>query len=160
MKPELERIEVETLRRGDDDLSIHHAVERKVGKKRLTKLRKVAIERPQVAALNEEVGPMAEDDRAKAVPLRLVKKSASLPATCPQAWPAWARPVVRSRTPLVDVFDSSMAIPASSVGMKPVAILLFVVVTTQVVRPQSRSASNLLPFAGGTRVRLEIGRWR
>src|SRR5262245_38975133 len=77
MKPELERIEVESTRAGDDDLSIHHAVERKVGKQRLAKLGKVAIERSQVAALNEEVGAMAENYPAKAIPLRLVKKPAS-----------------------------------------------------------------------------------
>src|SRR5262245_47325082 len=77
MKPQLERIEVESVRRGNDDLSVHHAVQRKVGKKRVAKLGKVAIERPQIAALNEEVRAMAEHDRAKAVPLRLVKKPAA-----------------------------------------------------------------------------------
>src|SRR4026209_366833 len=76
MKTELERIEVESMRAGDDDLSIQHAVERKVGKQRLAKLREIAIERSQVAALNEEVGIMSEHNRAKAIPLRLVQKPA------------------------------------------------------------------------------------
>ena len=77
MEPELKCVEVKPMRSGNHDLAVQHAVVRQVGKKRLAKLREVAIERPQVAALNEEVGLMAEDNRAKPIPLRLVKKSAS-----------------------------------------------------------------------------------
>src|SRR5262245_1283663 len=77
MKPQLERIEVESLRRRDDDFSIDHAVVRKVRQERFTKLGKAAVERSKVAALNEEVGPLAEHNRARAVPLRLVQKSAA-----------------------------------------------------------------------------------
>ena len=43
--------------------------------KRLVQLGKVAVERPQVAALDEHVARAAKDDRAKAVPLRLVEKA-------------------------------------------------------------------------------------
>ena len=41
---------------------------------RVVQLGKIAIERPQVAALDEDVGRAAKDDRAKAVPLRLVQE--------------------------------------------------------------------------------------
>ncbi len=44
---------------------------------RLVQLGEVAIERPQVAALDEDVRIAAKDDRAKAVPLRLVQKPAA-----------------------------------------------------------------------------------
>ena len=76
MKPELKPFEVEPVRRGDDDFTVDHAIVGQSGEKRRVQLRKIAIERPQIAALDEDVGPAAEDERAKSVPLRLVEEGA------------------------------------------------------------------------------------
>ena len=46
--------------------------------KRVVQLGKVAIERPQIAALDEHVGSAAKHDRAKPVPLRLVQERPAL----------------------------------------------------------------------------------
>src|SRR5262249_42095634 len=64
----------EPARRGDDDLAVDDAARRKREKQRGVQLGKVAVERPQVAALHEQLGAAAKNDRAKTVPLRLVEK--------------------------------------------------------------------------------------
>ena len=46
-------------------------------KQRVVKLGKVAIERPEVAALNVDVGLAAKDDRPEAVPFGLVEEAAA-----------------------------------------------------------------------------------
>ena len=46
-----------------------------LSRKSVVQLGKVAIERPQVAALDEDVGLAAKDDRAEAVPLRLEQEA-------------------------------------------------------------------------------------
>ena len=77
MQPQLKRIEVEAARLDDDDLAVDHATARQLFEQRIVQLRKIAVERPQVAALNEHVGRAAKDDRAKSVPLRLEQKSSA-----------------------------------------------------------------------------------
>jgi hypothetical protein len=53
MQSQLEGIEIETARRGNDDLPINHAAIGQLFEKRVMHLRKVAIQRPQVATLDE-----------------------------------------------------------------------------------------------------------
>ncbi len=74
MKPHLERVEIEPVGRGDHDLAVHHTAVRQPGQKGLMELRKVAIERPEVPTLDEDLGSAAKDDRAKPVPFGLVQK--------------------------------------------------------------------------------------
>ncbi len=74
MQPHLQRVEIEAMRRGDDDLAVEHTL----GQRRqqcVVQIRKVAIERPQVAALDEEVRWPAKHDCAKAVPFRFVQEA-------------------------------------------------------------------------------------
>ena len=78
MKPELKRIEIKPMCSGNHDLAIEHAIGRQIVEQRLPQLGKVAVKRAQIPALNVEVGLMSKDDRAKPVPLRLVKKATSL----------------------------------------------------------------------------------
>ena len=76
MQPQLQRVEVEPFRRRDHDLAVDDAVGRKSGEQRVVQLGEVAIERPQVAALHEQVACPAKHDRPEAVPFRLEKKRA------------------------------------------------------------------------------------
>ena len=71
MKTQLERLELETARTRDHELPVDDASLRKLGFHHLHELRKVAIERLRVAALNQHLVPVAKNERAKAVPLRL-----------------------------------------------------------------------------------------
>ena len=74
MEPHLQRVEVEAVRRRDDDLAVNHRARRQLLDQGLVQLREIAVERLQVAALDEHVGRVAEHDGAKAIPLRLVQK--------------------------------------------------------------------------------------
>ena len=78
MQPQLERVEVESMIGGDDDLAVDHASLRQSVQQRVVQLGKVPIERPQIAALDVDVRFAAEHDRAEAVPLRLVQEIAGL----------------------------------------------------------------------------------
>ena len=72
MQPHLERVEVEAMRRGDDNLAVEDAL-RQRRRECLVQVREIAIERPQVAALDVHVRRPAKHDRAKAVPFGFVK---------------------------------------------------------------------------------------
>ena len=77
MEPQLKGVEVEAPWRRDHDLAVDDAAVRAGGRANIVvELGKVPVERPQVAALNEDVAAAAEDDGAKPVPLRLVQKVA------------------------------------------------------------------------------------
>src|SRR5262245_32432303 len=76
MQSKLQTIEVEPLRRRDDDLAVDDAAGRQPGQQGVVQLGKVTVQRPQTAALNVAIVFAAEDERTKAVPLRLVKESA------------------------------------------------------------------------------------
>ena len=67
----LQRVEVEPLRSGDHDLAVDHDCRWNPLQQRVMQLREVAIEGPEVAALNVDVFLCAEDDGPKAVPLGL-----------------------------------------------------------------------------------------
>ena len=71
MQPHLQRIEVETVRSGDDNLTVHYTTVRQLAQKDVMKVGEIAIERTEVAALNEHVLAASKHDRSKAVPLRL-----------------------------------------------------------------------------------------
>src|SRR6188768_3504494 len=74
MQPELQRVEVETVRRRNHDLTVDDAVERQPGEQRIVQFGEVPVERPEVAALDEQLRPAPEDDRTEPVPLGLVEK--------------------------------------------------------------------------------------
>jgi hypothetical protein len=71
VQPQLERIEVEAVRRGDDDLAVDDAALGERFKQRIMQFWEIAVERPQVAALYENVCCAAKDDRPEAVPFGL-----------------------------------------------------------------------------------------
>ena len=74
MQPQLQRIEVQPLRRRDDDLTVDHAAGGNAFEKRVVQLGKVPVEGSKIAALDVDIGCRAEDDRAESIPLRLVEE--------------------------------------------------------------------------------------
>ena len=76
MQPHLKRVEIEPVRRGDHDLPVDHAVLGQPLQQRVMQLGEIAVERAEVAALDEEVGRAAKDDGAESVPLRLEEHGA------------------------------------------------------------------------------------
>src|ERR1051325_4585738 len=71
MQAQLQQVKVEAVRRGDHDLAVDHAAVRQRADQPVVQLRKVAIQRLEIPALDVGVASAAKDDRAKAVPLRL-----------------------------------------------------------------------------------------
>src|SRR4051812_30272784 len=78
MDAQQERLEVEAVRSGNDDLTIDDAALGQVRLERRWQLGEVAVERLQVSALDEHLIAVAEDDRAKAVPFRLEQPAVGL----------------------------------------------------------------------------------
>src|SRR6185295_3468298 len=70
MKPQLQRIEFEPAVSCDHYFSIEHALVSQLCSKRVEQLRKVAIQRFCVAALNEDLIAIAKDKGAEPIPLR------------------------------------------------------------------------------------------
>ena len=68
MQAHLQGIEVEPVRCGDHDLAVEHAAVGQTGPKRVVQLGKVAIERLEVAALDEDVVAAAKDDARESRP--------------------------------------------------------------------------------------------
>ena len=56
MQPKLKGVEIEPARRGDHDFAVNDAAVRQARQKYVVQLGEVAVERPQVATLNEDVG--------------------------------------------------------------------------------------------------------
>ena len=71
----LQRLEVQAAVGGDDDLAVEHAPLRELRLERRHEFGEVARHRPLVAAAELDLVAVAEDDRAEAVPLRLVRRS-------------------------------------------------------------------------------------
>src|ERR1051325_3598373 len=71
MESHLKRLEGKSGRRDDYDLAIEHAALRQLLGQDLDELGEVAIERLLVAALNEDLAVILEDECAEAVPLGL-----------------------------------------------------------------------------------------
>ena len=63
MQPQLQRVEVQAAIRGDHDLAVDDAAGRQPFEQCLVQLRKIAIERLQIAALDVDVVVRAKDDR-------------------------------------------------------------------------------------------------
>jgi hypothetical protein len=68
---ELEGVEVETMRRDDDDFAVEDATGGELREEWGAELGKVAVEGFAVAGLQEELVVVAEEDAAEAVPLGL-----------------------------------------------------------------------------------------
>src|SRR4029453_4946784 len=68
---ELERLEVEPAGGCDDELAVERAAQWELCGEMRPQLGEVAVERFRVAALEQELVPIAEHQHAKAVPLRL-----------------------------------------------------------------------------------------
>ena len=77
MQPKLQQIEIQSVCGDDDDFTVDDRPGRELLEECVVKLGKVAIERPEVAALNVDVGLAAEDDRPEAVPFGLVQEAAA-----------------------------------------------------------------------------------
>src|SRR4051812_28728530 len=73
MKAQLQLVEVEAVARCNDDLAVEHAGLRQRGNQRLVELGKIAIERPEIPALDIDVVAAAKHNRPEAIPLRLVQ---------------------------------------------------------------------------------------
>src|SRR5262249_46861445 len=76
VQPELQPIEVESMRGHDDDFAVDDDAGWKLFQQRVVKLGEIAIERPEIAALDVDVRRTAKHDGAKPVPLRFVEKVA------------------------------------------------------------------------------------
>src|SRR5216110_2959778 len=71
METKLQRLEVETTILRDHDFSVEHASRGKLPRKCFDELREIPVEGLLVAALNEQLVAVAEDERAEAIPFRL-----------------------------------------------------------------------------------------
>jgi len=75
VETELEGVEVEAARTGDDDLAVDHGLLGKGCAERVEELREIALQGQAVAALQVERFALAEDDAAEAIPLGLVDET-------------------------------------------------------------------------------------
>src|SRR5258708_6885368 len=71
MDPLEQRLELERAVLSDDDLAVEHAPLGQLLAKRRRELRKVPLQRLEIAALDLHVVPVAKDERTKTVPFRL-----------------------------------------------------------------------------------------
>ncbi len=74
MQAHLESVEVQAVRRGDHDLAIQNRAVRQPGPQRVVQLRKIPIERLEIAALDEDLVAATKDNGPKAVPLGFEEK--------------------------------------------------------------------------------------
>jgi len=78
VEPELQGVEIEAPRGRDHHLAVHHASGRQARKEHVVHLREIAVERPEIAALDEDVVVAAEHESAKTVPFRLVEEATAV----------------------------------------------------------------------------------
>jgi len=71
VEAQLERVEIEFVVSDNDNLTIEHATLRERGTQRIKQVREVAVERFLIAALDEDLVAIAEDEGAEAVPFGL-----------------------------------------------------------------------------------------
>ena len=69
MNPQLQGLEVETARAGDDDFAVEDASIRQLRAQRVEQFGKVSIQGFLVAALQQDLLAVAKHQRAKAIPL-------------------------------------------------------------------------------------------
>lgn len=77
MKPELELIEIEPIIFNDNDFAVEHAASGKGRSERIEQFGEIAIERFFIAALDNDLVPIAKDERTKSVPLGLKNPAAA-----------------------------------------------------------------------------------
>jgi hypothetical protein len=90
VETELQRFEVERAVSGDDNLTIEHASLRKRRPQRLNHLGEITVQRLLVAALDQDLVAIAEDQGAKTIPLRLENPASHLGQFAVPVWPASA----------------------------------------------------------------------
>src|SRR6185295_17889667 len=73
MQAQLQRVEVEPIRSGYDDLAVKNASRWQLLQEDVVQIGEVAIERAPVAALDEHVVSATKHERAKAVPFGFVQ---------------------------------------------------------------------------------------
>lgn len=71
MKAELQRIKIKLILSNDDEFTIEYAAGRQSGAQRFEQLRKVAVERLFIPALNQDFVMIPENQCSKSVPFRL-----------------------------------------------------------------------------------------
>src|SRR5215210_6179868 len=74
MQPQLKGIEIESVRRSDDDLTIQYAAIGQPLEQGFAQLWKVSVERSEVAALDEDIPSAPKHDGTEPVPFGLVQK--------------------------------------------------------------------------------------
>ena len=95
--------------RRDHDLAVDDAAVGSAASKRVVQLGEVAVERPQVAALDIHVALAAKDDGAEAVPFR-ARTEMGLPEATRKASRAWARSGARSGMTWSGIGDRGLGI--------------------------------------------------
>src|SRR5688572_29057454 len=78
MQTQLQRVEIEAVRRGNDDFSVHDTLRGQLCDERFVQLGEVSIERLEVPALDVDIVRAAKNNPAEAVPLRLEQESLAL----------------------------------------------------------------------------------
>ena len=71
MNAQLECLKVETTLCGNYNFAVEHAACGQLGTQCIEQLGKIAIQRFLITALDEDLVPIAEDQSAEAIPLRL-----------------------------------------------------------------------------------------
>ena len=72
VNPQQQRVEVEPIGARDDDLAVEDAASRQIRSQGRRQLREVAVQRLEVAALDEHLVAVSEDESPEAVPFGLV----------------------------------------------------------------------------------------
>jgi hypothetical protein len=72
---QLQRIEIQAVWSGDDDLAVKDARRRQSLDQRVVQLGEVAVQRPKIPALNVHVVCGSKDDGPEAIPFWFVEKS-------------------------------------------------------------------------------------
>ena len=78
MQAHLQRVEVQPVRRRDDDFPVDDAAVGQVSEHGGVYVGEIAIQRPQLPALNVGAAAAAKDDGAEAVPFRLEEHTLAL----------------------------------------------------------------------------------
>ena len=78
MQPHLQRVEVQPVAGGDDDFPVDARSRRQLRQDGVVHVGEIAIQRPQLTALNVGAAAAAKDDGAEAVPFRLEEHTFAL----------------------------------------------------------------------------------
>ena len=78
MDAHLQRVEIQAVRRRDDDFPVDDAAVRQLRQDGVVHVGEIAIQRPQLTALNVGAAAAAKDEGAEAVPFRLEEHTFAL----------------------------------------------------------------------------------